>query len=596
MKEVLNVHIKRSNLLLSILFGICVFIFFNFYYPFHVQYQEQFQMFLFTKDYFLDRVSLPGGLAIYLGNFFVQFFYYAWLGALVIAFLLVLLQREIVWLTKKFGFNNAYYPLTLLPSIVYWILLCDENYMLSGLLLLIMVLATVIICTTITSRTIRLISTIVLTPVLYILCSGCFWLFALFMILLEIFYWKQKIDIRWWIMVIGSVLLIFCSPIISKNFYQYPLERLWLGIGLYRFPNISPYGQIIIWLLTVAVSMLPRVLPKTVLLKKYITLIAFQVLVLVIGGGYFIKNAADWDKEEIMGYDHHVRMQEWDKVIAMADKKVPTAPMSVACLNLALSKTGQLADKMFCYYQNGVQGLIPPFQPDFTSPLPTSEIYYHLGMINSSQRLVFEAMESIPDYQKSARCYKCLAETNLINGQYKVAAKYLRALQHTLFYRDWATETLTYLNNESRINAHPEWGRLRQLRYKEDFLYSQEELDIMLGILFKQNNSNRMAYEYLMACTLLSNNLDHFFNYYPLGKDVGYQQIPKSYQEALLFIWSLKHHPLKEKAPWPVSEQITERLLEYAPIYLQDKNAEPILKERFGDTYWYYLHFGTKKL
>jgi hypothetical protein len=63
-----------------------------------------------------------------------------------------------------------------------------------------------------------------------------------------------------------------------------------------------------------------------------------------------------------------------------------------------------------------------------------------------------------------------------------------------------------------------------------------------------------------------------------------------------LFIWSLKHHPLKERAPWPVSEQVTERLLEYAPIYMQDKSAEPILKERFGDTYWYYLHFGTKKL
>ena len=100
MKEVLNVHIKRSNLLLSLLLGICVFIFFNFYYPFHIQYQEQFQMFLFTKDYFLDRVSLPGGLAIYLGNFFVQFFYYAWLGALVISLLLVLLQREIVWITE----------------------------------------------------------------------------------------------------------------------------------------------------------------------------------------------------------------------------------------------------------------------------------------------------------------------------------------------------------------------------------------------------------------------------------------------------------------------------------------------------------------
>ena len=45
---------------------------------------------------------------------------------------------------------------------------------------------------------------------------------------------------------------------------------------------------------------------------------------------------------------------------------------------------------------------------------------------------MFEAMEAIPDYKKSGRAYMRLAETNLINGQYAVAAKYLRALQHYL--------------------------------------------------------------------------------------------------------------------------------------------------------------------
>ena len=58
---------------------------------------------------------------------------------------------------------------------------------------------------------------------------------------------------------------------------------------------------------------------------------------------------------------------------------------------------------------------------------------------------MFEAMEAIPDYKKSGRAYMRLAETNLINGQYAVAAKYLRALQHTLFYKKWATNAMSYL-------------------------------------------------------------------------------------------------------------------------------------------------------
>ncbi|KAA6305365.1 hypothetical protein EZS27_042983, partial [termite gut metagenome] len=44
-------------------------------------------------------------------------------------------------------------------------------------------------------------------------------------------------------------------------------------------------------------------------------------------------------------------------------------------------------------------------------------------MINTAQSFAFEAMEVIPDYQKSVRCIKRLAETNLINSQYEVATE-----------------------------------------------------------------------------------------------------------------------------------------------------------------------------
>ena len=79
-------------------------------------------------------------------------------------------------------------------------------------------------------------------------------------------------------------------------------------------------------------------------------------------------------------------------------------------------------------------------------------------MINDAQRFTFEAMEAIPNFRKSGRCFKRLSETNLINGQYEVAAKYLRLLSKTLFYKEWAEETMTYLYDENKINAHSEWG------------------------------------------------------------------------------------------------------------------------------------------
>ena len=67
------------------------FAFFNFLYPYHIHYQEQLQFFRFGADYFLESVSVPGGLGDWMTGFLVQFFYYAPAGALILSLLLGLI-------------------------------------------------------------------------------------------------------------------------------------------------------------------------------------------------------------------------------------------------------------------------------------------------------------------------------------------------------------------------------------------------------------------------------------------------------------------------------------------------------------------------
>ena len=166
------------------------------------------------------------------------------------------------------------------------------------------------------------------------------------------------------------------------------------GIDYYRFPMIVPNTL----LLTITTA---AIMPGTLALlpppaKGTKVWMAAIPTLLLIGGGTWIHAASNPDKEEAMKYDYLTRMKQWNKIIKAAENKEPNSPFSVTCLNLALAKTGQLGDRMFHFYQNGNAGLIPTFQRDFTSPLPTSEIFYHLGMINSSQRYMFEAMEGYP--------------------------------------------------------------------------------------------------------------------------------------------------------------------------------------------------------
>ena len=580
-----------TDKLLSLAFGVIVFLFFAFLYPFHLNYQEQYQLFLFTGDYFFGYMAKPGGFSDYIGNFFTQFFFYSWVGAIIIASLLTLLQRAVWLISKKLGAKSLFVPLTFIPSILYWGILCDENYLFGGVVVMLIVAFFISIYSLIKSIQSRIFFVLISLPILYWFAGGAFMLLPLFAILKESLTREMK-KRQLLFFASGSVLLSLVLPIVCKYYFlQYPMSQVWLGANFYRFPVNVPLTAGFIGLLIVFIPFTLGYLSDRVKPKKPVFLLVAQLSVLIIGGYLFINQAADMEKEEVMAYDFNVRMRKWDRVIKLADKKTPSSPLSVTCLNLALAKEGLLADRMFYYYQNGVEGLLPDFKRDYTIPMIAGEVYYHLGFINTAQRYAFEAMEALPDYQKSVRSVKRLAETNLINGDYAVAEKYLHLLQKTFYYRGWATKALLTMKDEKLIAQNPEWGMLRQFRAKEDFLFSEGEKDMMLGVLFSHNKENKMAYEYLMAYCLLTKDLQHFMQYIPLGRSLNYKAIPNSYQEALMYVWEKTNTNPANEIPYQVSTLIQRRVKAFERLNASQSNPDPKLFAEFSNTYWYYLQF-----
>ncbi|HEY5511035.1 MAG TPA: DUF6057 family protein [Prolixibacteraceae bacterium] len=577
--------------LLSLVFGLMVFAFFAFLYPFHLNYQEQYQMFLFSPDYFFQFVAKPGGFSDFTGNFFTQFFFYSYVGAIIIATLLTLLQRTVWFISQRLGAKPLFVPITFIPSLLYWGLLCDENYLFGGLVAMLLTAASICTYTLLKTNRIRVIFVLLFIPVLYWLVGGAFLLLPLFAITREIMR-KEIIKKHLILFALGCIVLSLAFPILSKTYLlQYPMRQAWIGVNFFRFPVNIPISIGIIGLFIVFIPITLRFLQAPVKKNRMVFIIVAQLFVLLFGGSFFISRATDMEKEEVMAYDFNVRMRKWDRVIALADKKTPSSPLSVSCLNLALAKQDLLAERMFYYYQNGIQGLMPDFTRDFTIPMIAGEVYYHLGFINTAQRYAFEAMEALPDYQKSVRAVMRLAETNLINGDYAVAGKYLRMLQKTFYYRGWATNALITMKDEKLINQHPEWGWLRQCRTREDFLFSEGEKDMMLGILFNQNKMNRMAYEYLIAYTLLTKDLKRFVQYFPLGVSLNYRSIPNSYQEALIYLWEKTNTDPTKEIPYPVSQVTRQSFKAFERISPNQINPDPKLFTAFSNTYWYYLHF-----
>ena len=577
---------KYWKIILSVFFGVAVFIFWDVLYPCYLSYQEQFQLFLFDGNYFMERIVVPGGLADYVAEFFTQFYYLTWVGACILTVIYVLMQR-IVWIIAKHeGAADAYYPISFIPVLSLWAYMGDENTMLCFALSLLMTLVACVGYIKLRGNGIfKWICLLIVIPLFYWFFGSAVFVFTGYVLLLEIQKNQSKkkgIGYGMFVSVYTLVWILFIS-----TFLQYPLFRVFGGINYYRFPVIIPDMQIIVAIIFMVLPFVLPLFPKACKHEKIKAATLFFII--VVAGFYGIRLGFDKLKYELIDYDYLVRYEQWDKIIEKAEKQQASTPMGVACVNLALAETGQIGDRMFEFYQNGAEGLLPPFERDFTSPLPTSEAFYRLGMINTAQRFMFEAQEAIPNFRKSGRCTKRLAETNMINGQYNVAAKYLRTLQKSLFYKDWADSMMTYLYNEKKINADPVYGKLRKYRYTKDFLYSDTEMDQMLGLLFAHNYKNKMAFEYLLACELLNRDLQKFLQFYPLGKYTDFDHIPRSYQEALVYVWTQTHRDFKGM-PWGISNEIADDVVQFATTYMSDPQSSSLREGHLGQTYWnYYL-------
>lgn len=457
---------KHLHIICTLLLGVAILLFFGVAYPHHLHYQEQYQLFLFDSTYVWDIVKHPGGIADLLGRFCTQFFLYAWVGAAIIALLLSLIQL-LVWRLMRV---DRLFGLSFVPSFLLWLYLLDEHALLSGVwAVLVTLLVGLVIRRTISSVTKTVLSIIVAISILY-------WM-------------------------VGPV----CFPL--------PIDGIWTGIHYYRYPTVFPWllwaASLSVWVL----SLLPCVCRKWVNAPSGYVWGLSTFLLVTIGMGSIVWKNSNLKAEKVMQYDFMATHQQWNRILETANAEKPNNQIGVTVQNLALAMRGMLLDHMFEYNQNGIAGLLPDVQTDATSPMPTAEAFYQLGMISVAQRTVFEAQESILDFQKSGRCYKRLAQTNLINGNYKVARKYLMALQKTLFYRTWANETLPLLGNEKAIAKHPEYGRLRQCAYKNDFYFGDHVTPEMLKDLYFSNKDNHMAYQYLVAYYLLTGDREGLNNF-----------------------------------------------------------------------------------
>ena len=590
-----NLMIKTWKPLLSLLFGVAVVIFWAVPFVGGLCFQEQYQMFLFDTGYFLERIVLPGGLADYISEFLVQFYYMPVLGGAIIALLLMGIQAAVWGLMKQYGARHDFpgYLLSFLPGIALWCAMGDQNLLLSFVVALFGALVIGWIHNRFHNRLVKVVFELVSTALIYWFLGPVVFLYAALMIGDTLKNAKQKGNVFSGIGYSAGILILTIAWILlTTQTLQYPLYRIFAGLNYYRYPGaISPLPFVVmVWAVVIPfLGMIPCRQKSLQKLQQSKVVMALSYVLVIVASWFGIKASFDEMTYDLIDYDFLVRTEQWDKIIEKAEKKPATTPLSVSCVNLALSQKGVLADRLFEFYQNGGEGLFPTFTRDMISPVSTAEIFFRLGMVNDAERYMFEAQEAIPNYRKSARLTRRIIECEIINGNYQVAAKLLRRLQKTLFYSNWANQTMALLDNEKAINRHPIYGKLRKYREKkQDFLFSDQEMDQMLGLLFLNDNHNRMAYEYLMCYELLQRDMEKFMQYYPLGRFVGYDHIPRTFQEILIGNW-MKTHSDPRTIPYSVDAQNVNNTLNFIQLYMQNPKDPQLNQQPYVSNAWYYM-------
>ena len=506
----------KLKLISTSAFGLFVFAILNFVYPGLMNYHEQNQLFLFTAEYFAERMGTCGGLVDYLSEFLVQLFYVPAYGAWIYAAALCAIQL-LTYNNFKDKNNNLYF-LSFIPSILLLLYSGNENLLFSFMVAMLFVLLYIKLFDINTKLS------LILLPLFYWLVGAMCMVNFLYVAYQLI---KKKQYILLAVVPVIYIVSAFCFTYIMPH--QYPIKQVLLGINYYRIPGHYHFMMFFIPIFTLILIMISGKIKIN--FGNKLALYAAQYS--LIGASLLLVNITyDQLKFRLINYDYLLRHRCYNNIIHQSQNHQPETDFERVCINLSLAQKGLLAERMFDYQQDGCAGLLSDAALDNMSCLPAMEAYFNLGMINTALQFAFDTQESIMNNRKSGRLLKRMAECLIVDKKYEAARHYLLILSHSWFYSDWANQNLQRIQNDEELD--PLYLTLRQQRFQENFIFYYPELAKMLGKLYIENRANNLARQYFYAAVLLNRDLQMFAAFYR-GLHEPTNNMPKSYQQA----WSV---------------------------------------------------------
>ena len=589
---------------------------------------QHYNLFLNTSHFFREQMVVPGGFLSYVSCFFTQFFYYPWLGVLLLCAWWLLLT----WLVKHvFRMSNQWTVVALIPAVLLLIANMDLGYWhyfmrLRGYFFVATIGTTVAVAMLWAFRKasspdlsnskwnlwIRIALIIVAAVVGYPL----FGIYALAAVLLmAIWTWRLSNNRKQnAILTVVALLCMVAVPLLCYRYvyYQTNIHEVWTA-GLPDFTVVEhfpryyiPYYILMAFFLWMVIKATPDTFmkrgeeskkqPKIAKKKPLIMwglqgVLAVALFALVYHYWYKDKN---FHHELVM--QHCIEQTDWEGVIDEAQKvEEPTRPI-VIMRNIALWRLGR---------QLGEMNSFPAASKDSNTPIPVDMVYhvfgrmtyYQYGMLNDCHRI---CMEEGVEYGWHVETQKYLARCSMLTGEKQAARKSLNLLRHTLFHGKWAEDMLQLLDQPKQMTENAETGPITHMLHYHNALGSDggKVEKYIMGQLSQQDADDPYFQEQALLATLWMKDSKTFFprfNHYARLHTSG--PMPHLFQEAAYLFGMIENTPNLERFPFDKSVIQTYNAFMNEAVKYNDQPAKvgrAALRPIYGNTYFYEYYYGQR--
>lgn len=285
---------------------------------------------------------------------------------------------------------------------------------------------------------------------------------------------------------------------------------------------------------------------------------------------------------------------EWRDVADYARDTDEPSRQIVMNKNIALLNLGTAGDEMF-KYPDGSALIDAPMKVHLNN---TGGImsYYCYGKFNFAYRW---CVENAVEFGWKAEYLKHAVRSMLLQGEYKIAERYINILRHTLFHKEWAEHYSRFLDNPDAVAKEKEFVLPLQMCIYPDFLDVDEsfiEAYLIKSLSSSNFAENSFAYgEAALMATLIRKDSKLFWlNLSRYLHKRQLKRLPIHYQEAVVLFQNLDRSV--DASNLPINQAVRLRFdsfMRRSKKYKGQKEEEmaPHFKEDFGDTYWYFYFF-----